>query len=127
MTQSTECFRGSVVDGSSFAGGFEKEPNMALRFVDPVFEQACRSYFAYDIAYIVNGKHAEDECLVVVAQFAQHIERVYVLGVVVFNALQAGDMADGADGDAADLAHALGDVVGHGEDLVAVLVEGEMV
>ena len=49
------------------------------------------------------------------------------VGVVVVDALQARDVADRAERGAADLAHALGDVVGHGEDLVGLLVEQQVV
>ena len=52
---------------------------------------------------------------------------VDVFGVVVRDTLQVRDLADGADRGAADLAHALGNGVGHGEDLIAVLVEQQMV
>ena len=38
-----------------------------------------------------------------------------------------GDVADRAQRDAADLAHALGQLVGGGEDLLGLLVEQEMV
>ena len=67
------------------------------------------------------------ERLVVVAQLGQHVERVDEVGVVVGDALQPRDMADRAERRAADLAHALGDVVGDGEDLVGLLVEEQVV
>jgi hypothetical protein len=41
--------------------------------------------------------------------------------------LQARDLPDGPDRDAADLAHALGEGIGHGENLLALLVEQQMV
>ena len=44
---------------------------------------------------------------------------VTIVGVVVEHPLQALDVADRADGAAAQLAHPLGDDVGHGVDLVA--------
>ena len=42
-------------------------------------------------------------------------------------ALVPGDVADRAQRDAADLAHALGELVGGGEDLLGLLVEQQMV
>ena len=47
--------------------------------------------------------------------------------VLVGDALQAGDMADRAQGRAADLAYALGDGVGGGENLFALLVEQQVI
>ena len=47
--------------------------------------------------------------------------------VVIFQALVAGDVADGVERRAADFAGALGDIVGHGEDLLGLLVEEQMV
>ena len=41
--------------------------------------------------------------------------------------LQLGDVADRAQRGAADLAHALGDLVGDGENLLALLVEQQMI
>ena len=64
---------------------------------------------------------------VVFAQFGQHVERIDILGVVIAEALQARHVTDGSNRDAADLAHALGDVIGHRKDLVGVLIEQEMV
>ena len=60
-------------------------------------------------------------------QLSQHVERIDIVGVVVGDALQPGDIADRMDRGAAHLAHALGDVVGDGEDLVGLLVEQQMV
>ncbi len=50
-----------------------------------------------------------------------------VVSVVVGDALETGDVADRPDGGATDLTCSLGDVVGHGEELVAVIVEEEMI
>ena len=73
------------------------------------------------------SRQAADEILVVVAQLRQHVLRRHVGGVVVLDALQARDLADRVQRDAADLAHALGQRVGHGEDLIALLVEQQVV
>ena len=63
------------------------------------------------------------ELLIIVAQFGEHLVRQYEFRVIIFNALVLGDFADRVQRRAADLAGVLGDVVGHGEDLVAVLIE----
>ena len=78
-------------------------------------------------AQIVRLAHARHEVLGVVAQLRNHVVGVDEVGVVVLDALQARDVADRAQRRAADLAHALGDLVGHGEQLVALLVEQEVI
>src|SRR5262249_31449041 len=67
------------------------------------------------------------QLLVVVAQLREHVERRDEVRVVVEHALQPADVADRAQRGPADLAHALGDVVGGGEDLLALFVEEEMI
>ena len=71
--------------------------------------------------------HGGDQRLVVGAQLGQHVERIDIVGVVVGDALQPGDVADRMQRGAADLAHPLGDIVGDGEDLVGLLVEHQMI
>ena len=43
------------------------------------------------------------------------------------SSLVTGDVRGGADGRTADLAGALGDVIGHGEDLLGMLVEEQVI
>src|SRR4029077_1868771 len=57
----------------------------------------------------------------------QHVLRAHILGVVVQNALQAGDVADGTDGGASDLPRPCGDGVGGSEYLIALLVQQEVI
>jgi hypothetical protein len=71
--------------------------------------------------------HMLGELLVVLTQLGQHVVRRHVVGVVVEHALEALDMADRADGIAAELAHALGDHVGHGIDLRRLIVEQQVI
>jgi hypothetical protein len=61
--------------------------------------------------------------LVVLHQLAQHLARRDVILVVVLDGLEFCDLADRLQSRAADLADALGELVGGGEDLVRVLVE----
>jgi len=75
----------------------------------------------------VNTPHFPRQLLVVAAQLRQHILRIDVVGIVVENALLAGDVADRPQRRAANLARALGDVVGHGEDLVRLLVQQQVI
>jgi hypothetical protein len=75
----------------------------------------------------VNFAHAGQHRAVVFAQFGEHIERIDKVRVVIAEALQAGNVPDRSNRGAADLAHALGDVVGHRKNLAGVLIEQEVV
>src|SRR5215469_18202549 len=109
------------------AGRLEQEPGAPLGLVDPVLDQAGAGHVLVLVANRVGFAQARRQLLVVVAQFGKHIQRRDEVGVVVQHTLQAGDVADRAQRGAADLAHALGDVVGGRENLLALLVEEEMV
>lgn len=65
--------------------------------------------------------------LVVLHQFAQHLARRDVILVVVLDGLEFCDLADRFERGAADLADALGELVGGGEDLIGLLVEQQMI
>ena len=67
-----------------------------------------------------------DELAVVLGELGQHVLGIDVVGVVVGDALHAGDLADRVQRHAADLAGALGHRVGHREDLVGLLVEQQV-
>ena len=71
--------------------------------------------------------HFGDQLFVVVAQLCEHIQRGHELCIVVLDALQAADLADRAYGHASDLAHALGDRVRDGENLIPVLIQQQMI
>jgi hypothetical protein len=71
--------------------------------------------------------HFGGQIFVVVAQLCEHILRDHELCIIVLDALQATDLADGSQGYASDLAHALGDRVGDGENLVPVLIQQQMI
>jgi hypothetical protein len=75
----------------------------------------------------VRGAHEVDDAQVVLAQLGQHVLRRDEGRVVVQQALVARDVADGAQRGAAELARALGNGVGHGEDLVRLLVQHQVV
>ena len=106
---------------------FEQEPRPPLGLVDPVLEQARARDVVVLVAESVRLAHVRGELLVVLTQLCQHVERRDIVRVVVQDALHAADLADRAQGRTTDLAHAFGDVVGRGEDLVALFVEQEVV
>ena len=99
-------------------GRLEQEPDPPLGLVDPVLEQAGGGDVAMLVAEIVGLLEVGHQLLVVVAQLGQHVLRRDIGGLVVEDALQLGDLPDRAQRGGAKLAHALGDVVDGGEDLL---------
>ena len=89
-------------------------------------EQARGRHVVVLVAGGVQAAHGGDALAVVLGELGQHVLRVDVVGVVVGDALLAGDLADRVQRGAADLAGALGHRVGHGEDLVGLLVEQQV-
>ncbi len=109
------------------AGGFEEEPGAAFGFIDPHFDQAGRGVVVRLGGNFVSRTQAFDQGLVVGVEFEQHVARRHEFLVVVVDSLQAGDVPDGADGGAADFAHALCDVVADREDLRALFIEQQVI
>src|SRR5262252_9210035 len=109
------------------AGRLEQEPGAPLGLVDPVLDQAGAGHVVVLVANRVGPAQARRQPLVVVAQLREHVEGGDEVCVVVQHALQAADVADRAQRGAADFAHALGDGVGGRENLLALLVEEEMI
>ena len=70
---------------------------------------------------------APGEGPVVLAQLGQHVRGLDVGRVIVSYPLQPGDVADRRDGSSSNLSHALGDRIGHGEELVGMLVQQQVV
>src|SRR5262245_45692084 len=113
--------------GPDGAACFEQEPGASLSLVDPDFQQARGRNIVMLVAQPVRLAQARGELLVVVTQLGEHVIGRDEIGVVVENTLQTPDMADRAQRGAADLADALGERVRGGEDLIALLVEQQMV
>ena len=67
------------------------------------------------------------QVFVVLAQFLQHVIGLNIRSIIIKHALQLRDLANLFDGRGTDLAHALGDRVGHAEDLVRLLVKQQVV
>src|SRR4051812_20973907 len=99
----------------------KKEPGPSFALVDPDLDQAGSSNVVVLLANGVSGPQRPRQVLVVRAEFRQHVVRRYKLLLVVAEALVSADVPDGADRGAADLAGALGEVIGHGEDLRRLL------
>src|ERR1700730_7969406 len=107
--------------------GLEQEPCAPLGLIDPVFQQACGGNVAVLVAKAMRLAQVRDELLIVVAQLGQHIQGRDEICVIVQDPLQTADVADRAQRRAADLANTLGDRVGGGKDLVALLIQQKMI
>jgi hypothetical protein len=94
--------------------------------VNPVLEQACGGNIARVVAKSVNSSHVKHQRLLVLTKLAQHVGWRHKFGVIVEKSLQTPDLPYRPDGCATDLSDPFGDVIGHREDLIAVIVEEEM-
>src|SRR5215467_14844520 len=111
----------------AIAGRLEQGPGATLGLVDPVLDQAGAGHVVVLLANRVGLAQARGQLLVIVAQLRKHIQRRDEVSVVVQDSLQAADVADRVQRSAADLADALGDGVGGRENLLAMVVEEEMI
>src|SRR5262245_58487122 len=102
---------------SAGADVLEQEPGPSFGLVDPDLDDAGGGDVVVLLANAVSGPHGLRELLVVRAQFRQHVLGRDELLVVVAEPLVPADVADGVECGAADLAGALGDLVGHVEVL----------
>jgi hypothetical protein len=100
-----------------------QEPRPLFALVDPNLDQTGGRNIVVPIANLVCRSQASRQLLVIFAQLADHFLRTHSFFVVVFDPLVARDIADRADGRAADLAGTLGDRIGYGEYLRRLLVE----
>src|ERR1700733_11926369 len=91
----------------------EQEPGAPLSLVDPVLDEARGGDVAYLVDDVVHLAQARREALIVLAQLREHVERVDILGIVVFDALQARNVPDRAQRRATGLADALRNGIGH--------------
>jgi hypothetical protein len=105
----------------------KQEPGAPFGLVNPHFDQAGSGNVAVLFADTVGFAKARGESLAVLTQFSQHVLRFDILCIVVRYALQASDMANGPERGTPDLPDALGDGVGHGEKLVTLFVEQQMI
>ena len=105
----------------------EQEPGSPLGLIDKVFQKARGGDVLVIVANLVARAHGRDDLFIVAHQLAQHVAGGHTALVIVLDALQLGNLADRPQGDAADLAHAFGDIIGRGENLLGLLVEQQMI
>lgn len=116
-----------MVPDTSAARCFEKEPNMPLGLIDPVLEKTRSGNIARIVAKAVYGAHPQDQCPFVLSKLAQHICGANVVRVIISESLQASDVTDRPYRCSADLPHAFSDLIGHGKQLILLLIEEQVV
>ena len=109
------------------AACLEQEPAAFLGLVDEVLQQAGSRHVLVLVCELVGFAHVLNLSLVVVHELVQHIDSRHVILVVVFDALQLGDLSDRADRGAADLAGAFSEYVDTAFQLLALFVEQEVI
>src|SRR5262245_8635533 len=99
----------------------------AVRLVDPNLDQTGGGDIVVMVANLVGSPQTSRWLLVVIAKLAYHLLWAYGFLIVVLQLLVLRNIADRTDRCPADLAGALGNCVGHGEDLRRLLVEQQVV
>src|SRR5262249_11230305 len=112
--------------GLGMAPGLEQKPNSSLSLVDPILQKARAGDVSMLFAQRVGLAHSQHNLTVVFAEFSEHVARRDEIRVIVGDALKTGDMADRAQGRAADFSHAFGHRVGGGEDLLRLFIEQQV-
>jgi hypothetical protein len=105
----------------------EQEPDASLGLIDPVLQQACRRHILRFVTKRMDSEHSQYESFVLLPQLTQHVQGSDIVCIIVFYALQPGDLPDGMDRGSADLAHTLRDIVRHRKELVAVVVKQQVI
>src|SRR5947208_8279538 len=117
----------SVTRALGLATRLEQEPAAFFRLVDEYLEEACGCDVFMLVGDLVRRAHVADVRLVIVHQLEQHVDRRYVILIVVLDPLQLGDVADRPDRGAADPAHPFGQNVDAVFQLAGLLVEQKVV
>src|SRR5215470_9851299 len=113
--------------GSARPARFVEKPHSAFRLIDPVFKHACRCDIAVFIAKLVDPPHLRGQLLIIAAQLGEHVLWIHIGCIVVQDTLLAPDMTNRPYRGPSDLARALGDGVRHGEDLIGLLIQQQMI
>src|SRR5260370_1356898 len=71
--------------------------------------------------------HVLRQYRIVVPEFSYHVERLNVFSIVVHDALKTRNLPDGANGCASKLPCSLSNSIRHGENLVALIIEHQMI
>src|SRR5215468_11673719 len=105
-TESTRAVTSARVRSSGISCGLEQEPGAPLSLIDPDLDQARARHIAVLVAKPMRLPEVCGKLLVVVAELGKHVHRCDEIGIVVEDALQTTDVADGTHGGATNLANA---------------------
>src|SRR5271169_2375476 len=105
----------------------EEEPGSLLRFINPVLQQACGRHVAGFVTQRMHVTHGLRQRRIIVAEFIYHVGRLNVFSIIVRDALKTRDLPDRANGCAAYLPRALSDGIRHGENLLTLVIEHQMI
>ncbi len=106
---------------------FEEEPNTTLGLIDPVLKETRSGNVACIVAKTVHCAHAQNQSLIILSKFTQHIGRVNIIRVIVRDALETSNVSDGTYRRSTDLPYAFSDLIGDVNDLIRVFIEEKMV
>ena len=95
--------------------------------IDEVLQKACGRHIAGIVTERMERAHMQNKCLLVFVQFAKHILRRDEICVIVDNSLKSRYMSDGADRGPAKLPSSFGEVISHGKELIAMVVQQKVV
>ena len=79
------------------------------------------------IAQVAHLAHVGYELLVIVAQFSEHVQGRDVICIVVRHSLQAADVTDRVQGDAANFPNTFGNCVRRGKGLITLFIKEKMI
>src|ERR1700730_13324598 len=105
----------------------KEKPSALLGFVDPVLQQACGGHVPCLVTKRMYLAHVPRQHRIVVAELGYHVEWFNVFSIVVCDALETRDLPDRVKGCAADLPRSFGNGIRHGENLLALVIEHQMI
>jgi hypothetical protein len=79
------------------------------------------------VAHVVYFAQAGGKGFVVVRQLGEHVQWLDVFGIIIEYALSSRDFSDRMQRESTDLANAFRDDVGHGEELLGVFIEKQVI
>jgi hypothetical protein len=110
----------SSIRSSEFSCHLKEAPHTALSLIDPIFDPTGSCDVVAALTYLVRGQQGERQTPVVPQKFCERVSRSEARDILVFPSLTRGKIAGRADACSAELARVFRNVAGHGEDLIGV-------
>ena len=105
----------------------KEEPDALLGFVNPVLQKARRGDVSGLVTQRMRLAHVPRQYRVIIPKLSNHAEWLNEFGIVVRDTLKARDLPDRANGCAAEFSSSFSNGIRHGEYLVALVVEHQMI